>query len=414
LETAGASLIAIHARYRASWERTGPGARDGPAMLDQVTEIRKHVRIPILANGNTKTYDDVVHNLHLTQAEGLMSAEGMLDNPALFLPRLGSQEQNGDKPINVLDIMTDSDRTSPPNRTRAESRDSISHDMNKKRKRLLKKLREIERIEEKIRTDGDDTVNHDQKEKLANKLPVLQQLEEIDKANDKNGYQIADNGLPPNETDGISNRAHLPTKVLPLRDLYVAANDMLRLANEYLALVKMYPTKIRTVVFHVRRMLKTMLEEYQLLEDLLVATTVDQVEGILKKCQEYRINPNSFEFDREKASRQKEAMERKRHEEGKRKAFEARMIRKAKREGKTDLNFYLRVGCIVPTIETIAKLKRLSKQEQLELWKKLDHSQHCLSFHVDPGGCQRDRACAFLHVEAKDSNHFEESDEVAG
>ena len=36
---AGASLIAIHARYRASFERKGPGARDGPALLDQVMEI---------------------------------------------------------------------------------------------------------------------------------------------------------------------------------------------------------------------------------------------------------------------------------------------------------------------------------------------------------------------------------------
>jgi len=36
-------LIAIHARYRASFERKGAGARDGPALLEQVTQIKKVV-----------------------------------------------------------------------------------------------------------------------------------------------------------------------------------------------------------------------------------------------------------------------------------------------------------------------------------------------------------------------------------
>lgn len=90
LRDAGASLIAIHARYRASWERTGPSARDGPALLEQVLEIKKSVTgIAIITNGNTITYDDVENNLVLTQADGLMSAEGILDYPGLFLPRLG-------------------------------------------------------------------------------------------------------------------------------------------------------------------------------------------------------------------------------------------------------------------------------------------------------------------------------------
>lgn len=40
LRDAGAALIAIHARYRVNLVgRTGPGARDGPAHLDQVLEI---------------------------------------------------------------------------------------------------------------------------------------------------------------------------------------------------------------------------------------------------------------------------------------------------------------------------------------------------------------------------------------
>jgi hypothetical protein len=37
-----------------------------------------------------------------------------------------------------------------------------------------------------------------------------------------------------------------------------------------------------------------------------------------------------------------------------------------------------------------------------------------MSYHLDAGGCTRDRACAFLHSEPKDENRFDELDEVAG
>ena len=43
---------------------------------------------PIISNGNVITYDDVVSNKMVTGADGIMSAEGILDNPALYLPRL--------------------------------------------------------------------------------------------------------------------------------------------------------------------------------------------------------------------------------------------------------------------------------------------------------------------------------------
>ncbi|CAE7556591.1 DUS1L [Symbiodinium microadriaticum] len=80
LEASGASLIAVHARYRG----TPTHRRDGPAHLDQVRAIKKVVRVPILSNGNIKSWGDVVANLELTQADGVMSAEGMLDDPCIF------------------------------------------------------------------------------------------------------------------------------------------------------------------------------------------------------------------------------------------------------------------------------------------------------------------------------------------
>jgi len=53
---AGASLIAVHARYRVNLVgRTGAGARDGPAMLDQVAVIKREFPdFPIIANGNIR------------------------------------------------------------------------------------------------------------------------------------------------------------------------------------------------------------------------------------------------------------------------------------------------------------------------------------------------------------------------
>ena len=52
---AGASLITIHGRYRVNLVgRTGAGARDGPAHLDQIQTIKaalSHYNIPIITNG---------------------------------------------------------------------------------------------------------------------------------------------------------------------------------------------------------------------------------------------------------------------------------------------------------------------------------------------------------------------------
>lgn len=115
LRDAGASLIAIHARHRVNLVgRTGAGARDGAALLEEVAAVKSSVGgVRIIANGNVRCWEDVVSNrestgvrhayarltpatqllLHLpkaspapSQADGIMSAEGLLDDPTLFLP----------------------------------------------------------------------------------------------------------------------------------------------------------------------------------------------------------------------------------------------------------------------------------------------------------------------------------------
>ena len=76
------------------------------------------------------------------------------------------------------------------------------------------------------------------------------------------------------------------------------------------------------------------------MDDCVAASSLDNVQKIVDQVQLYQRDPGSFHFDKEKALREKEALAKKKHEEGKRKRFEDRMIRKAKREGKDNLEFY--------------------------------------------------------------------------
>ncbi|KAL9186365.1 hypothetical protein ACHAXT_005603 [Thalassiosira profunda] len=394
LRGAGASLIAIHARYRASWERTGPGARDGPAMLDQVAKVKENLPdFPIISNGNVITYEDVVANKKLTGANGIMSAEGILNNPALYLGRLGDAGKDGDRDIQV------------PVLSALRNNDAPGEKNAKAIRKLQKKLREIDAIKKKAKEHGKESINDDQRSKLKAKKKIKKQLKELEK---EASQQSADDESKQSEPLPASQ-----TTNVKLSELFETADNKLTLAREYLALVRRYPMKIRSVVFHTRRMCKDILEKYQLMEECIASTTIDQVEAVLSKCERYVQRPETFRYDQQKAARDKEAMARKRREEGKRKAYEARMLRKAKREGLSDLEHYLRIGAEVPSVETVKRLKRAPKEERLAAWKK-DHSQHCLAYHLEEGGCKRDRACAFMHVEARDKNKFLEDDEVAG
>ncbi|CAB9521984.1 synthase [Seminavis robusta] len=470
LKDAGASLIAIHARKRAGWERKGPGARDGPAKLDLVTHIKQAVpNIPIIANGNVISYQDVLDNQTLTNADGIMSAEGILDNPALFLPRLGNNETTIQQTVTIVDPLLHccfkDDATIPPldesNNTKdttnlnSKSATTTSNTdvIKKKKRKLLKKLREIERIQTKVQENGgdDSILEKDEHQKLKAKSSVQEAIRKLDQQEEEQPKQ--ENGTttssssssdvnqkptsttPPHNNNTKELTVANSTHTIPLSQLYDTANDKIALAKEYLQLAQRFgPTTMRTQIFHVRRMMKEILDQYQLMPDCLQCRTPAQLVNIVRLCESYRHDPTLFVYNRQKAKEQALALERKRHEEGKRKAFEARMIRKAKREGKLqDLEYYLRRGATVPTQALVKQLRSMkddNKPEQLKAWTENDHSQHCLAFHLDKT-CQRGRACAFLHVDAKASNGgshkngehgggggqdttFEEQDEVAG
>ena len=362
-------------------------------MLDQVAKVKEGMPdFPIISNGNVITYEDVVSNKELTGANGIMSAEGILNNPALYLGRIGDAGKDGDRVIQV------------PVLTALRNNDAPGEKNTKAIRKLQKKLREIDAIKKKAKEHGKESINDDQRSKLKAKKKIKNQLKELEKEASQRSADESEQSepLPASQTTNVK-----------LSNLFEAADNKLTLAREYLALVRRYPMKIRSVVFHTRRMCKDILEKYQLLDECIESTTIDQVEAVLSKCERYVQCPDTFRYDQNKAARDKETLARKRREEGKRKAYEARMLRKAKREGLSDLEHYLRIGAEVPSVETVKRLKRAPKEERLAAWKK-DHSQHCLAYHLEEGGCKRDRACAFMHAEARDKNKFVENDEVAG
>ncbi|PCH35128.1 FMN-linked oxidoreductase [Wolfiporia cocos MD-104 SS10] len=79
LEHAGASWITLHARHVSARRR-----RQGLADLEQVKRLKSHLSIPVVSNGNVRTWEDVEANRAFTGADGIMVGESLLENPCLF------------------------------------------------------------------------------------------------------------------------------------------------------------------------------------------------------------------------------------------------------------------------------------------------------------------------------------------
>jgi tRNA-dihydrouridine synthase 4 len=76
-ELAGVSWITVHGRTASERSRV-------PVHLDSIRFVKESANVPVIANGDVFTPQDVCSIIESTGVNGVMSARGILANPALF------------------------------------------------------------------------------------------------------------------------------------------------------------------------------------------------------------------------------------------------------------------------------------------------------------------------------------------
>ncbi|EGO03888.1 hypothetical protein SERLA73DRAFT_119513 [Serpula lacrymans var. lacrymans S7.3] len=76
IESAGASWVTLHARHVSARRR-----RQGAADLYEIKRLKEQLHIPVVSNGNVRTWADLEENRTFTGADGYMVGETLLGNP---------------------------------------------------------------------------------------------------------------------------------------------------------------------------------------------------------------------------------------------------------------------------------------------------------------------------------------------
>ncbi len=77
IEAAGVDFIAVHGRTRA-------GKYKAPVDYDAIAEIKQHVNIPVIANGDIDSFEKAQWVLEHTKADGVMIGRGAVGKPWIF------------------------------------------------------------------------------------------------------------------------------------------------------------------------------------------------------------------------------------------------------------------------------------------------------------------------------------------
>lgn len=112
LVDAGAAMLTIHGRTQAQ-----KGVNTGPADWEAIRQVVQALgdRVPILANGNISSFEDVRACLEYTGADGVMSSEAILEYPPnVFLPRVDASYRPGPGRLAIAREYLDLARQHPP------------------------------------------------------------------------------------------------------------------------------------------------------------------------------------------------------------------------------------------------------------------------------------------------------------